>query len=50
MVSLPKPKFKAWDAQLNIQISSKRVHKSKIEQMIGRLNHIAYLFDMLHHF
>jgi hypothetical protein len=49
-VSLPKHKYKVWDNQLDILISSKRVHESKLEKMIGCLNHIAYLFDMLRHF
>lgn len=49
-VSLPKHKLKAWDAQLDNLISSKRVHELKLKQMIGRLNLIAYLYDMPRHF
>ncbi len=49
-VSLPKHKFKVWDTQLDHLISSKRAHESTLEQTIGRLNHMAYLFDMLRHF
>jgi hypothetical protein len=49
-ISLPLDKYNAWSQDINNIISTGRVSKSSMETLIGRLNHVAYLMDMLRHF
>jgi hypothetical protein len=43
-------KYTAWCQDINDIISSGKVKQSTMETLVGCLNHVAYLMDMLQHF
>ncbi len=49
-ISLPIDKYNAWSQDINVILSSGKVQKSTMETLTGRLNHVAYLMDMLRNF
>jgi hypothetical protein len=48
-ISLPMDKYNTWCQDINNILSTGKVTKSTMETLIGRLNHVAYLMDMLRH-
>ena len=49
-VSLPNDKFEAWMGELNSMRQSTRVNRKELEQLLGRLNHAAYVMPIARHF
>jgi len=43
-------KFTDWNENINSYLSNPRVDKKAMESLVGRLNHVAYIMDMLQHF
>jgi hypothetical protein len=49
-LSLPDDKYKIWSQEITSILSKGRVSHSTMESLIGRLNHVGFLMDMLRHF
>jgi hypothetical protein len=49
-ISLPSDKHLKWHFQINNIINQKRVSLKQLEVLIRRLNHLASIMPMLHHF
>jgi hypothetical protein len=49
-ISLPMDKHNEWCHDINEILASGRVQKSIMEALIGQLNHVAYIMDMLRNF
>lgn len=49
-IFLPEDKYKAWNSDITILLSSKKVKESTLEELIGRLNHVASIMNMFRHF
>jgi hypothetical protein len=47
---LPDDKYKIWSQEISDILSKGRVSNSTLDSLIGRLNHVAFLMDMLRHF
>ena len=50
VVSLPHDKFEAWTGELRLMRSKPRVGCKELEQLLGRLNHAAYVMPIARHF
>jgi hypothetical protein len=49
-IHLPKEKFKEWQTEIQNIIEQPKVSMKQMESLIGRLDHVASLMDMLRHF
>lgn len=49
-IYLPKGKFIDWNRDTNSYLANPKVAKKNMESLVGRLDHIAYIMDMLQHF
>jgi len=47
---LPEDKFTTWSQEISHILTKGRVSQPTMETLIGRLNHIGFLMDMLRHF
>ena len=49
-ISLPDNKYKAWSADLQIHIRTRRITTKTLESTIGRLTHLSLVIPHVHHF
>lgn len=49
-ISLPTDKYTRWVSAIQQIISSRRVRHKTLEITIGRLNHVASIYIVMHHF
>jgi hypothetical protein len=49
-IYLPDHKYTAWKEDISAIITCEKVQETSLEQMIGRLNHVACIMEMLRHF
>ena len=49
-IHLPKHKFSEWNKEINSCLAQSKVDKRTMETLVGRLDHVAYIMDMLRHF
>jgi len=49
-IYLPEDKYKTWTQEISIILTTEKVKKNNMETLIGRLNHISLLMEMLIHF
>jgi hypothetical protein len=50
MIILPKDKFQAWSADLQVIVANHKGTYGELESMLGRLNHVAYIIPLARHF
>jgi len=49
-IYLPMDKFSDWHSDIQEMLKNPKVDKKQMESLIGRLDHVAFLMDMLRHF
>jgi len=49
-ISLPPNKHRAWTNSIDTTLAKVRVSHKELEELIGRLNHAAFIIPMAHHF
>jgi len=49
-IYLPMDKFAEWHSNIKEMLKNPKVNKNQMETLIGRLDHVAFLMDMLRHF
>jgi hypothetical protein len=49
-VALPENKFVAWSDSINSMLATEKSTPRELEQLIGRLGHLASIIPMIHHF
>ncbi len=49
-ISLPKDKYTKWTLQIDQLLTTKRVSTKQLETLIGRLNHLGSVLQMIRHF
>jgi hypothetical protein len=49
-ISLPSDKFTEWSRDIQNTLSAKKSHHKKLETLIGRINHVASIFQPLRHY
>ena len=50
MINLPDSKHTAWQNDIDYFLASTLVKAKELEQMLGRLNHVAFIIPLMRHF